>query len=537
MSKNLFIKTVRVHSTLLFSKINLRILLSTILFLEILNVTGQNTSTVNPLKGFDEATVLKEFRLKEGSEIKYPTAYAGFLYFKKQEFIGKKEGTWQKSLPAPPPSNLSGVCGNIDFETGDLSGWIGFSGANPGCCGTAGFVSNGVNAAVGDANARHTITTGAGVDPCGGFPVVAPAMPGYAAGVFSCRLGNGVNGSQAERMETVFTPTASNNVFTYQYAVVLEDPGHGNADQPFFNVEMVDANGVAIPCTSILYVAGGGIPGFQNSPNCNGVIFKPWTNVSVDLIGQIGNPITVRFTSADCTFGGHYGYCYINSECTPLIVTQQDSLCVGASTTLTAPYEDNNTYNWTGPGGPYTGQIITITQGGTYVVTMLSSTGCVKVLNYIVTENPTAFVNASPDQTVCSGSPVALTSSLGGAATMGTWTGGTGTYAPNNTSLNCSYSPSAAEITAGTVTLTLTTNDPNGPCPAVSDQTIITINPEAIVSAGLDQTICIGNTVTLAGSIGGAAVSGTWTGGTGTYSPDNTTPNAVYTPSTTEASA
>ena len=367
MNKNLFIKTAPGNSTLLFSKINLRILASAILFLEIFNVNGQNSSPVDLLKGFDETAVLKEFRQKEGSEIKYPTAYAGFLYFKKQEFIGKKNGTWQKSLPGPPPSNLSGVCGNIDFETGTLSGWTGFSGANPGCCGTSGFVSNGVNAATNDANGRHTITTGAGLDPCGGFPVVAPAMPGYAAGVFSCRLGNGVNGSQAERMETVFTPTASNNVFTYQYAVVLEDPGHGTADQPFFNVEMLDAGGTPIPCTSILYVAGGGIPGFQNSQNCNGVIFKPWTNVSVDLVGQIGNPITVRFTSADCTFGGHYGYGYVNSECTPLIVTQQDSLCVGSSTTLTAPYEDNNTYNWTGPGGPYTGQIITITQGGTYI--------------------------------------------------------------------------------------------------------------------------------------------------------------------------
>ena len=89
MNKNLFLKTAPVHSTLLFSKINLRIIASAILFLGIFNVNGQNTSTVNLLKGFDEATVLKEFRQKEGSEIKYPTAYAGFLYFKKQEFIGK----------------------------------------------------------------------------------------------------------------------------------------------------------------------------------------------------------------------------------------------------------------------------------------------------------------------------------------------------------------------------------------------------------------------------------------------------------------
>jgi len=62
--------------------------------------------------------------------------------------------------------------------------------------------------------------------------------------------------------------------------------------------------------------------------------------------------------------------------------------------------------------------------------------------------------------------------------------------------LNAIYTPSAAEITAGTVTLTLTTDDPAGPCPAVNDQMVITINPAATVTAGPDQIICGGSTVT-----------------------------------------
>jgi hypothetical protein len=37
------------------------------------------------------------------------------------------------------------------------------------------------------------------------------------------------------------------------------------------------------------------------------------------------------------------------------------------------------------------------------------------------------------------------------------WSGGAGTYNPNNTTLNAVYTPTAAERTAGTVTLTLTT--------------------------------------------------------------------------------
>src|SRR5207244_1268609 len=109
----------------------------------------------------------------------------------------------------------------------------------------------------------------------------------------------------------------------------------------------------------------------------------------------------------------------------------------------------------------------------------------------VITINPVAIANAGPDQTVCASNPTAtLAGSVGGAASSGTWSGGTGTVSPNNTTLNATYSPSMAEITAGTVLLTLTTDDPNGPCSAVSDTMVITVNLAAIVNAGLDQTVC-----------------------------------------------
>src|SRR5262249_56516951 len=89
----------------------------------------------------------------------------------------------------------------------------------------------------------------------------------------------------------------------------------------------------------------------------------------------------------------------------------------------------------------------------------------------------------------------------------------------------------AGEITPGTVSVTRSSDDPAGPCPAVNDSMVITINPVAIVNAGPDQTVCADSpAVTLAGSIGGSASSATWTGGAGTFSPTNTALNAIYTP-------
>ncbi|HNW98585.1 MAG TPA: choice-of-anchor L domain-containing protein, partial [Bacteroidales bacterium] len=192
-----------------------------------------------------------------------------------------------------------------------------------------------------------------------------------------------------------------------------------------------------------------------------------------------------------------------------------------------------------GTGAVGTGSPLSVSPTGTttYYVRAegtCNTTGCV---NVTVTVNQPVTVDAGTPQTICSSSTVTLAGSIGGSASSATWSGGTGTYNPDNTTLNAVYTPTAAEIAAGTVTLTLTTNDPAGPCPALSDDVTITINSAATVDAGAPQTICGGSTVTLAGVIGGGASSATWSGGGGTYNPNNTTLNAVYTPSAAEVTA
>jgi hypothetical protein len=152
-----------------------------------------------------------------------------------------------------------------------------------------------------------------------------------------------------------------------------------------------------------------------------------------------------------------------------------------------------------------------------------------------ITINPLATVNAGTDQTVCSSSLVTLTGSFGGGASSATWSGGNGTFNPNNTTLNAVYTPSPDEISDGIVILTLTTDDPAGPCSGASDQVQININQAATVNAGLDQNICQGSFIILSGSIGGSATSATWSGGTGTFSPNNTTLNATYNPAAGES--
>jgi len=155
-----------------------------------------------------------------------------------------------------------------------------------------------------------------------------------------------------------------------------------------------------------------------------------------------------------------------------------------------------------------------------------------------ITINAIAVVNAGPDQSVCASSPrVQLAGSVSGGATGGTWSGGAGTYSPSATTLNAQYTPSAGEIAAGSVTLTLTSIN-GGPCPPVADQVTILIFPAATVNAGPDQIVCAGTpSIQLAGSIGGSATSATWSGGTGTFTPGPTTLNATYAPTAADIAA
>jgi len=146
-----------------------------------------------------------------------------------------------------------------------------------------------------------------------------------------------------------------------------------------------------------------------------------------------------------------------------------------------------------------------------------------------ITINAAATVSAGSNQTICAGSTATMAGSFGGSALSATWsTSGTGSF--NNNTATAVYTPSGADISLGSVTLTYTTDDPTGPCGSVNASMTLTINPVATVSAGSNQTICAGSTATMAGNFGGGASSATWsTNGTGSFNNNSTT--AVYTPS------
>jgi hypothetical protein len=132
----------------------------------------------------------------------------------------------------------------------------------------------------------------------------------------------------------------------------------------------------------------------------------------------------------------------------------------------------------------------------------------------VITFTPAPTVNAGVNGSVCANnSAITLAGSVVGA-TGGVWSGGAGSFAPNNATLNAVYTPTAAERTAGSVNLTLTSTG-NGNCSAVSDQVLWTITPAPTANAGADQTLCANNTVATLNGGFTVATGGVWSGGAG----------------------
>ncbi|HNI43042.1 MAG TPA: hypothetical protein PK230_00005 [Chitinophagales bacterium] len=151
----------------------------------------------------------------------------------------------------------------------------------------------------------------------------------------------------------------------------------------------------------------------------------------------------------------------------------------------------------------------------TYYAACSSAPSCRTATTFVI--NPAATANAGTAQSVCADSTVTLAGSIGGSATSATWSAPSGTFSDVN-SLTSTYTPS---ITSGTVTLTLTTNDPDGagPCTGVISTVDITVNA---VPTTTGVTICQGGSGTISSSTtcppsfanAGTTITGTWNAAT-----------------------
>ena len=121
------------------------------------------------------------------------------------------------------------------------------------------------------------------------------------------------------------------------------------------------------------------------------------------------------------------------------------------------------------------------------VTTTEKSTGCKSMDTVMVTVSSIATANAGSAQNGCTGASFGLMGSVGGSATSGIWSGGAGLFSPSNFDLNATYFPTQTEYGVGSVSLTLTSNDPVGPCTFASSGVVLNFHQSPIVDFTVDD--------------------------------------------------
>lgn len=147
-------------------------------------------------------------------------------------------------------------------------------------------------------------------------------------------------------------------------------------------------------------------------------------------------------------------------------------------------------------------------------------------------------IDAGFNITGCAGTTFSITATATQFTSYVWSSSGTGSFS-NATSLSSIYIPSTADISSGNL-ITLTITGSGGACTAQSSSRNLSILPIPSVNIGPDQTICItGGTdaVTLNPTAINAASIQWSTSGTGTFSPNAQTMNAIYIPSVADITA
>lgn len=271
-----------------------------------------------------------------------------------------------------------------------------------------------------------------------------------------------------------------------------------------------------------------------SGPGVTGNSFNP-----AGLSGFVG--ISVSYTAGVCTTSNTIS---VDVQIVPTVnLNPPSALCndqgVQNLLSMVTVNPTGGTLTFTGPGVAGNSFDPAGLSGAIDIIVNYTLTSCSRADTLQLVVNDAAVVDAGVDQLICETDQAALAGSFGGGATSVLWTStGSGTF-NDDTDVNAIYTPSNADISAGSVVLTLITNDPDGPgpCSVQSSSLTVTINPGAFADAGPDQTICEGSDVVLSGSVSGLSNNPRWTTlGGGTFD-DPANLSATYFPDATDVAS
>ncbi|MDD2191433.1 MAG: PKD domain-containing protein [Bacteroidales bacterium] len=143
--------------------------------------------------------------------------------------------------------------------------------------------------------------------------------------------------------------TDQNCLLTFNFAIIMESPGHPGYESPFFRIEIVGLeNGVetARVAECALFEVKGDVstapPGWNSF---TGGIWQPWRQVSMNLTNNLGTTVRVKIILASCEWSGHYAYGYFVGRVSPSVLNVNACGNEGNAAVIEAP-PGFQSYEW-----------------------------------------------------------------------------------------------------------------------------------------------------------------------------------------------
>ena len=257
------------------------------------------------------------------------------------------------------------------------------------------------------------------------------------------------------------------------------------------------------PNSAVNIATTGGVFSFNPAPG-DGATINPTTGEISNEV--IGTTYSVQYATA--------GVCPNNSVQTVDVNAQDDpqfttgNYCSGNTNVVTGVATPGGVFSYNGSDAssinPSTGVITGGVAGTTYQITYTTPVGiCQSVSAPIsVTVNTTPTVSAVSGQTVCQGANFSTINFTGTSGSTFNWTNSNSTIGVGSTGSGNITSFAASGTTPGgsPVTANFAVTPTLGTCNGTPANFTLTVNALPDVDAGTDQTICLGQSVTLSGS-------------------------------------
>ncbi|MCX6275194.1 MAG: T9SS type A sorting domain-containing protein, partial [Bacteroidetes bacterium] len=238
---------------------------------------------------------------------------------------------------------------------------------------------------------------------------------------------------------------------------------------------------------------------------------------SVVCVPASGSTFSAGTTSVTCTATNSCG----SSSCSFNVTINETPVISACPSNISQC--DVYTATWTDPTATATpaASVVCVPASGSTFIAGVTTVTCTATnscgsdqCSFTVTITTSPTVSAGADQSICYTGTATLNGSFGGGASSATWSSlGDGSF-DNVNLMNAVYTPGPSDITGGTVTLVLTTNDPAGPCVAATDQMVITILTSVPAKPAVPTgpaTACTGDVFSYSIPAVPSAASYTWT--------------------------